>query len=255
MNVGSLFERIAAQAARSAIGGLKLPTALTKNVPLVRSVISGDIDRIGNSILDNVIGADYAMRGLFPLGDFRGRSSLIGGITLEEARAIFEQTRKIEYARKNLFCIQIEDLNPSWQESPALINMFATDVSYAPWTITGDAVRIGSGYMDTVQAAERVEMRVTTMDDAAGSLKKWFEERSLLIGHADGTIGLPVDYLVRVTVTHAVIGDNAIGAKSAKKDVFIMRPGNIEYDLSRRDQAMSELQMTFVQFDTFCNVV
>lgn len=255
MDVGSLFERIAAQAARSAIGGLKLPNALTQNVPLIRSVISGDLDRIGNSILDSVIGADYAMRGLFPLGDFRGRSSLMGGITLDDARAIFEQTRKIEYARKNLFCIQIEDLNPSWQESPALINMFATDVSYAPWTITGDAVRIGTGYMDTVQAAERVEMRVTTMDDAAGSIKRWFEERAQLVGHPDGTVGLPIDYLMRITVTHAVIGADAIGAQNAKKDVYIMRPSNIEYEMSRRDQAMSELQMTFVQFDTFCNVV
>lgn len=254
MNVGSLFDRIAAQAARQVVGGLNLPNKLTQNMPMIRSVLSGDLDRIGNSVLDNAIGADYAVRGLFPLGDARGRSSLIGGITLSEAKTIFEQTRGIEYARKNLWRLEIEDLSPR-QESPSLINLLATDVSYAPWTITGDAVRIGTGYMDTVQAAERVEMRVTTMDDAAGSLKKWFEERSLLIGHADGTIGLPVDYLVRVTVTHAVIGDNAIGAKSAKKDVFIMRPGNIEYDLSRRDQAMSELQMTFVQFDTFCNVV
>lgn len=254
MDVGSLFERIAAQVARTAVGSVRLPNQVSQNLPLIRSVISGDLDRIGNSILDNVLGADYAMRGLFPLGDSKGRSSLVGGITLEDARAIFEQTRNIEYARKNLFHLQIEDLIPG-KETPSNINMFATDVGYAPWTITGDAVRIGTGYMDTVQAAERVEMRVTTMDDAAGTLKRWFEERSQLIGHADGTVGLPIDYLMRITVTHAVIGEEAIGAQFAKKDVFIMRAGNIEYDKSRRAQEMEELQMNFVQFDTFSDVV
>lgn len=254
MDIGGLFERVAAQVARNALGRINIPNQITQNLPIIRSVISGDLDRIANSILDSTIGADYAMRGLFPSGDAKGRSSLIGGITLADAKAIFDQTSKIEYARKNLFHLQIEDLVPG-KESPGHINLFATEVSYAPWTITGDAVRIGTGYMDTVQAAERVEMRVTTMDDAAGSLKRWFEERAALIGHTDGTVGLPIDYLMRVTVTHAVIGAEAIGSQFAKKDIYIMRPGNIEYEKSRRDQAMEELQMTFVQFDTFSNVV
>jgi hypothetical protein len=254
MELGSLFERVSAQVARNAIGRIDVPNKITQNLPIIRSVISGDLDRIANSVLDSTIGADYAMRGLFPHGDFKGRSSLVGGISLADAKAIFDQTSKIEYARKNLFHLQIEDLKPS-KESPAHINLFATDVGYSPWTITGDAVRIGTGYMDTVQGSEPVEMQVTTMDDAGGTIKRWFEERASLIGHADGTVGLPIEYLMRVTVTHAVIGSEAIGAQFAKKDVYIMRPGNIQFEKSRREQALEELQMTFVQFDTFSNVV
>lgn len=254
MDVGGLFERVAAQVARNALGNINIPTKVTQNLPLIRSVISGDLDRIANSVLDSTIGADYAMRGLFPSGASRGRSQLIGGISMADAKAIFDQTSKIEYARKNLWHLQIEDLIPG-KETPSNINLFATDVSYQPWTIAGDAVKIGMGYMDTLQGSERVEMSVSTLDDAVGNVKRWFEERASLIGHQDGTLGLPIEYLFRVTVTHSVIGAEAVGAELAKRDVYIMRAGSMQYEKSRSEQAMESLQMTFVQFDTFSDVV
>jgi hypothetical protein len=34
-------------------------------------------------------------------------------------------------------------------------------------------------------------------------------------------------------------------------DSFVMRPGMLDFDLSRREDALQELQMTFVQWDTF----
>ncbi len=117
--------------------------------------------------------------------------------------------------------------------------------------ITGEAIRIGSAFYDKVDGTERIEMRVTTYDDADGTIKRWFEDLRYKVAHPDGTFGLPIEYLVRFTITHASIME---GVGSAYTNTYVMRPGSIETDLSRRDHAMAEIPMTFVQFDPFTSL-
>lgn len=239
--MAGIFERIASQVAQKAINSIPVPATVQKHLPLARAIANGDIDSVLNNILSGALGSDF------------GTTPLLGGITLREAREIFDKTSQIDYAKKNLWCLSITDLQPA-TENPSMINFLATDVGYAPITIAGEAVRVGSGSFDTVQNSEHIEMRVTTMDDSYGSLKRWFEERSAKLAHPDGTFGLPVDYLFKIKVVHAFIAQDAAGAVMAKVDNYVMRPAGIEYDLSRREDAMQELQMSFAQFDTFTNL-
>ena len=251
----SLFERIATAVTQKAVHSVKAstPNKIQKHLPLARKLLFKGPDAFLNAGLDALLerfgvigGAGSRLPGQSRA--LREPTELLGGITLKQAREIFEQSAATDFSKRNLWCIRITNL--SGGESPDF-NLFATDVSYAPYTITGDAVHVGTGSFDVVTNSERVEMRVTTLDDASGSLKRWFRDRHNRMCHQDGTLGLPIEYLFRVEVMHAFISEQAYGSGEAFWDTYIMRVSGKEIELSRRDDALQEIQMSFVQFDTF----
>lgn len=226
----------------------KIPASARKHLPLARKLLSGGVSGLIDGALDNLF-EKFGINGtLLPGSAAAGPSQLLGGITLQQAKEIFDQSIATDFAKKNLWCIRVRNLQGG---TPLDINLFATDVSYPGFTVTGDAVHVGSGSFDTVTNSERREMRVVTMDDTGGSVKRWFAERHDVMCHADGTFGLPIEYLFRVDVLHAFINEETDGAPAGWVDTFIMRPGNMDLDLSRREDGMQEIQLTFVQWDTF----
>lgn len=238
----SIFQRLSNQVAQKFLPKLSVPTKLSKYLPAATSLLRGDISGAAGSLLDQV------------LGPFLGSSidgtklKLSGGITLDEARRIFEETANADFAKKNLWFLSVTNIGGG---SAPYLNLFATEVSYAPYTVTGEAMRVGSGQFDKVDGTERVSMRLTTYDDSSGTIKLWFEDLQARIAHKDGTFGLPSEYLVRFTITHASIIEGEGGAYTRS---MVMRPESLECDLSRREDALEELQMTFVQFDTFSSL-
>lgn len=246
----SIVERATNAAVQVGLDKLKskIPASARKHLPLARKLLSGDIMGAVDGALDNVF-EKFGIRGtLLPGGAGAGATPLLGGITMQKAKEIFEQSIGTDYAKKNLWCLRVRNL----QGGETLdINLFATDVSYSGFTVVGDAVHVGSGSFDVVTNSERREMRVVTMDDSAGSVKRWFADRHDRMCHADGTFGLPIEYLFRVDVLHAFINEEVDGAPQAWVDTYIMRPGNLDLDLSRREDGLQELSMTLVQWDTF----
>lgn len=234
-----LFERLSYQVSQKYLPKVGIPTKVNKYVPAIRSVLQGDFAGAAGSLLDQLLGP---MLGSSIEGS---PLALSGGITLTEARRMFEESANTDYAQKNLW--HISAVNVSSGMAPN-INLFATEVGYSPHTMTGEAVKVGSAWFNKVDGAERVEMRITTYDDAQGSVKRWFEDLRMRKCRLDGTFGLPSDYLVIFTITHASILD---GVASAYSDNYTMEPASIEFDLSRRDSNLQELQMVFVQFDPF----
>jgi hypothetical protein len=245
----------------------------------------------GGGILDaqRILQASDFLQGALGIGGVGGLPQpLLGGISLSEARDTYSQLSNARIARKNLFFIQITDVNMPkglgiFPRVPAalggvlndvlstvrgaagglggmvtdalgvkpdvtsLINLFATSVSYAPNTMTGERVHFGAVSMDKLTGTEPVELQVTTMDDEVGTIKRWFDAKFAQAAHSDGTFGLPSEYCVDIAIWHAVPKPYA-GAYQFKAR---MRPQNIQHELSRSDQAMQEIQMTFSQFDTF----
>lgn len=128
-----------------------------------------------------------------------------------------------------------------------MFNLFATSVSYAPSTMVGEKVQFGSAISDRLTGTEAVELQLTTMDDEVGTLKRWFEGKFDQAAHTDGTFGVPGDYLVDIAIYHAVAKKDDRAYRFHAK----MRPQNIQHELSRSEQAMQELTITFSQFDSF----
>lgn len=180
---------------------------------------------------------------------------LLGGLTPFAARQVLQSVQSTSYARKNLFFIEILDYFPedggTQSASSALFNLFATNVSLGANTISGESVAIGSRQMDKVNGSERTDIRITAYDDAAGSIKTWFDYRADRVAHSDGSFGVPYDYLVQVRIIHGAVSDDAKALFGGYEEKYVCRPGTIETELSRTDDGLQEIQMTFSQFDSF----
>lgn len=128
-------------------------------------------------------------------------------------------------------------------------NMLATEVNYTPFSLEGDQYNVGSAIIDGVKSSQQAEISITTMDDEQGTIKRFFKQQASAIIHKDGTVGVLLDGLVQIRVLHAFVSDSI--NRGGFEETIIARPVGIEYDLSRREDAMQEFTMRFIQTDTF----
>ncbi|SEN69598.1 hypothetical protein, partial [Nitrosomonas marina] len=220
--------------------------ALNVGGGVLGDILQGDINSAGLRVLDSGLLNDIlpGMSAVASQTAYWGRPTpVFGGITPTEAQQIYETMRWAKLSKKNLYLIEVSsELMGDWV-SP-WFNMFATDMDYAPYTISGEKKRIGGAIVDSVQGNEPVELRVTTMDDKFGTLRKWYIAHHYFTAASDGTVGLPAMYAIKFRIVHSFITNNST-PRGAYEDIGWFRPSNIEYSLSRREDAMQEIQMTF----------
>ena len=130
------------------------------------------------------------------------------------------------------------------------LDLLCMDVQYSK-TINGDSVSLGGTFYDAASGASATEITLVTMDDEAGTLKRWFEGKRQQVAAIDGTMGVPAEYSVGIEIVHAIPGPDVKGVNAAYKQYFNMRAVSISSELSRRDQQWEELPMTFIQIDPF----
>jgi hypothetical protein len=182
---------------------------------------------------------------------------LLGNVSLEHIERVHALVHEIRMARKNLWYVSVTDNNPPPaapglpRETPlGLINMLAVDLSYSPFTLKGDKVDMGSAVFDRLNGKESVELSMTVFDDEVGTIKRWFEGKCKQAANSDGTFGLPVEYCVNIEVVHAIAAPEAAANGTPYRSLVMMRPQAIQFDMSRREQALQELQLSFTEFDT-----
>lgn len=248
-----IFDNLAWQLSQKAAQKTRIPAKYAKNLPYVKRILNGDIQGGIGQAINERFGLATPLTGFGEdWGTIDQASPLLGGINLTRAREIFEECRATDYAKKNLWALSIYDLkqDDKLNASGARINLFATDVSHGQYTLTGNSTRIGSGHFDVPENGQAVEIRITTMDDTTGTVKRWFKDRYLRAAHPDGTHGIPFEYLMVCEIVHAYI-DDAEQQSDAYIDRVLCRVNAIETDLSRREDAMQELQITLSEHDSF----
>jgi hypothetical protein len=258
----SLYDDTAtALAASTSAAGSKLAqavssigTGMAKNAAMglgiAGDLMGGDFDNAGLRLLDSGLLRDLlpGMDGVASQVKYWGTSTpLFGGITPAEAKRLHEEIMATRFAKKNLFLIEVS--SELMGDVSNRFNLFATDISYSPITIAGEKRRIGSASQDTVQGSDPVEMRITTKDDQAGTIRRWFSAHSAKVAGTDGTVGVPAEYAIKIKIVHAYISRES--NRGGYEDIGLFRPANIEVDLSRRDDNLEEIQMSFTQLDTF----
>lgn len=229
---------------------IQMQRGLNVGAGMLGDAMNGNFEGAGLRLLDSGL-----LNGLFP--GMSGVASqtmywgaptpLFGGISPTEARRIYEELRGQRLAKKNLWLIEVDSALDG--DKSQQFNMFATDIEYAPLTITGEKHRVGSASVDAVRTSEPIELRLTTMDDQSGFVKRWFEAHCAKAAAQDGTVGLPSEFAVRIKIVHAFItkGSN----KGGYENIGLFRPANMELSLSRREDGLQEVQLTFTQMDTF----
>lgn len=226
--------------------------ALNVGGGVVGDVLRGDINSAGLRILDSGLLNEFlpGMSSVASQAMYWSRPNpLFGGITPAEAQQIYREMRYSSLSKKNLFLVEVSsELWGNWI-SP-IMNMFATDIDYAPYIVSAEKRRVGGAVIDSVQGNEPVEMRITTMDDKFGSIKKWYIAHHNFAASSDGTVGVPKQYAIKFKISQSFITKEST-PMDAYYDIGWFRPSNIEISLSRREDAMQEIQMTFSQIDTF----
>jgi hypothetical protein len=226
--------------------------ALNVGGGVVGDILRGDINNAGLRILDSGLLNDVlpGMSSVASQAMYWSRpNQLFGGITPAEAQQIYREMRYSKLSKKNLFLLEVSsELWGNWI-SP-IMNMFATEVDYSPYIISGEKRRVGGALIDSVQGNEPVELRITTMDDKFGSIKKWYVAHHNFTAANDGTVGVPKQYAIKIKVLHSFITESS-APSGAYQDEGWFRPSNIDTSLSRREDAMQEIQLTFSQIDTF----
>lgn len=262
----------------SALGGGKLATAVTKygaNMAntaaqnminkhispqmakmintgggMLGDVLSGDFEGAAVRLLDSGLLSKYfpGLGGIASQAAYWGTPTpLMGGISPSEAKRIHDESRATEFARKNLFLIEID--SPLQGDVSSRFNLFVTDVEYTPMILSGDKRKIGAAHTDAVNSSDPIELRITTLDDKSGFIKRWFMAHAGAAVARDGTVGTPASYAVGVKIVHAFITSES--NQGGYEDVGLFRPANIDISLSRREDGLQEVQMTFTQLDTF----
>lgn len=163
-------------------------------------------------------------------------------IDLSNVKLVTEIVRNINYAKKNLFLLEI--IGPKGLDISQIFNLLVSDVEYTPMQISGDKRKVGGINVDTVLGIDPIEMSVTAFDDINGTLKKWFTDASNLISDKDGTIGLPDNYAIKIKVNHGF-------PLSFFTFEGLFRANSITSSLSRRASELEEITMTFSQLDSF----
>lgn len=217
----------------------------------VGDLLQGNRDAAGMRLLDSGLLNNLlpGMGGVASQTKFwGGPTPLFGGISPTEAKRIYDEMRGQRLSKKNLWLIEVSSKLQGAGIS-SRFNLFATEVEYAPFTVFGEKRRVGGALVDAAQGNEPVEMRLTTMDDQVGSLKKWYAQHHAAVAAEDGTVGVPDSYAITIKVVHSFITRDS--NRGGYEDIGLYRPANLDVSLSRREDGMQEVQMTFSQLDTF----
>lgn len=200
---------------------------------MVGSVASVGVAKIGQSL-----------GGLAGAAAYLGSSQIGGAIGKMAGSAVSSAVGKVLGGGVSL------PANSVGQIAVNSFDMLAMDVSYSDG-VTSDQQMIGGTFIDKVTGAAPVEFQITTMDDEAGSIKRWFEGKLMQIRHRDGTMGLPAEYVFTVEIVHAIASPDVPNEHLAYRKISRVRASTMQVDLSRRDQALSEIQLTFAEFDPY----
>ena len=221
---------------------------VTAGVGAIGDIANGNLAGAGLRIFDSGI-LDQFLSGASGIGAqaryFNSPTPLMGGITPRQAMEISKEVLSTAYSYKNFFVLEVSSALTGENER---FNFFAVDVDYAPYTISGEKYRIGSGHVDTVNSGDPVEMRITAFDDTQGTMKAWFKAHAGAAVNGDGTVGLQSQYAIKIKVVHSVTKGAIL---PGYEEIGLFRAANIEHSLSRRDPALEEIQLTFTQMDTF----
>ncbi|NDY89705.1 hypothetical protein [Ideonella livida] len=162
---------------------------------------------------------------------------------------------RVSLAWSSLYRIEVREASSvgmSGQAGP-LLGLLAQSVSFGSRTIVGEATPLGGGYRDSPTGGQGTQIRVTTLDDSAGTLQRWFEAKADQVIHPDGTVGLPKDYLLAITVARLRRIDGQHGEFEAPHQrSFLVRAGACEEE--HASSAAAELKvvtLTFEPWDTF----
>lgn len=236
--------------------GKSLVGAVSSRVPQVGNILNqangvltdlnnGDLFALSQRLLSG-LGGKGGANGIGTDSYYTTPQAGFAGLSPQEAFEIYKKHRGIHWCFKNLWYIEVSSELKGDNE---LLNMVCHGLDFAPFTVSGEKKQIGSAHVDLVNSSDPVELSMTVYDNSEGEVKQWFEDHAAVCAPSDGTVGVPSKYAIKIKIVHAFVNKKTNKGGYISRGLF--RPANLQVSLSRAEQSLSELTMTFVQLDTF----
>ncbi len=243
------------------LSGRLAQTALNAGTNLAVSEITR---RVTNPLMDFAQQADnrlksVARKGLqvFGLNGFddenisRNALHYSGNLSILQAWENYKLSNVDSLSRKNFYLLEVNDRSGNAPTSNgkrhSQFNLWCTNLSFTSFDIQGEAIQVGAIELDKPTANAKTVMNLTMFDDEFGTIKRWAQNKASMIAASDGTFMPPAYYVFEVRV---VFGTN-IAHSSYYEQIYTMRVQTMPHELSRTEQGLEELQLTFSQVDTF----
>lgn len=177
--------------------------------------------------------------------------SLAGGLSMWDMLDIHARTNGDDLSRKNFYILEINDRS---RASPVIngekysqFNLLTTSLSFNSFDIQGESIPIGSVELDKLGSNAKTVLNLTCYDDKWGTIKQWAALKSQVMTGSDGTFLPPVYYCFEVRI---VFGTNIPDPKFYEQ-IYLMRVQTMPHELTRQENGLEELNLTFSQVDTF----
>lgn len=243
------------------LGGQLARSAIESGVNLASNEITR---RVTNHMMDLAQSADTQLKNIgrkglkiFGLNAFDNENIAddvwhnSGNLTARQLWEIYQRSNIDGLSRKNHYLLEINDRSGNAPTSNghrhSQFNLWCTNLSFTSFDVQGEAVQVGAIELDKPSANARTVMNLTVFDDEFGTIKRWAENKAHMIAASDGTFMPPAYYVFEVRI---VFGTN-IPHQAYYEQIYTMRVQTMPHELSRTEQGLEEIQLTFVQADTF----
>lgn len=169
---------------------------------------------------------------------------LAGGVSMADAERIMTGLNAVNYSRKNWFRLEVSSKLTS-PEVAQMIGDCTTSVEFGlGGSVSSERRMIGGLRSDAVTGREPVDLRIVCRDVDRGTIKAWFHAHAELCASRDGTVGLPGDYAITITIEH-------MPGSGQYATTLKVRPVSLDVSLDRGDGSLEELHMQFTEIDNW----
>lgn len=240
------------------VGGALVGAGMQQASSEISRRVSSKVNSLAYSADKRLSKAKNSLLNTFGLGlfDSIGVSSQglldSGGLTMRDIYQIWQETDPHSLSRQNFYVIEVNDRSGNAPVSRvngqkySRFNLLCTDLSFSSFEMQNEPVNVGSVVLNKLTSNQPTELSLTLYDDMAGSIKKWAEQKSLMMTQSNGLVMPPINYIFDVRI---IFGTN-IDDDDYYHQIYTMQMGSMQHQLTRESVDIEKVQLQFTQFDT-----
>lgn len=122
-------------------------------------------------------------------------------------------------------------------DAPSDFDIYVKDIDYGEGSIDMDTFQVGAGEIATPTYSSAGEITMTVRDDQKETISKWFDARLAKVKNSDGTLNLPVEYVIKLTIFNLDDQGNRIARKVYQ--VVPTKKGNMNFSRENGNSILS----------------
>ncbi|EGQ7810383.1 hypothetical protein I6Y99_004427 [Vibrio parahaemolyticus] len=112
------------------------------------------------------------------------------------------------------------EISTDADDAPSDLDMYVKDIDYGAGSVDVDVDQVGTGSISKITFSAASEITMTVRDDELNTISNWIQGRINKIRNPDGTVNLPISYLITLNI-HTLNSDGEQTSKESIRGYFI----------------------------------